>query len=298
MNTRVAIRELAAWDFDMYPWRDQFIDASTLDQRAAVAARRLEREAPGAGPFGIDALLAEETHFHKAVLEEQRLRPALLAEMRGLDWSLGAVDLRRLIAFQRRLVLDREAPPVHIPKQEDWPALCSLAFEGRRSLTHCVHAFDPGVNDYAIQLHSTNPDLRISLAESVSGGTLPLILTGGSPFFEVAEFRDRWFLRDGYHRAYRMLRSGVTKGFAVIVHARTLEEMGAVEPFFFGEEILFSARPPRVIDFLEEDLVLNYERPRMRKTISVRIEESLEPVTDSVTSEFEGNEYVVPGGTE
>jgi hypothetical protein len=298
MSTRVTIRELAAWNFDMYRWRDQFVDAATLEQRAAVAARRLGCETPGDGLFGTQALLAEETRFHKAMLEEQRLRPALLAEMRGLDWSVGVVDLRRLIAFQRRLVLDREAPPVHIPKQEDWSALCGLAFEGRRSLAHCVHAFDRGVSDYAVQLHSTNPDLRISLAESVSEGTLPLILTGGSPFFEVAEFRDRWFLRDGYHRAYRMLRAGVTKGFAVIVHARTLEEVGAVEPFFFGEETLFAARPPRVVDFLEEELVLTYERPRMRKMISVRIEESLEPVTDSVASEYADAEYVAPGGTE
>jgi hypothetical protein len=286
MSTRVTIRELAAWDFDMYPWRDQFVDATTLEHRAAVAARRLGGEAPGHGLFGTEALLAAETRFHKTMLEEQRTRPALVAEMRGLDWSVGVVDLRRLLAFQRRLVLDDEAPMVHIPKQEDWPALCGLAFEGGRSLTHSVHAIARSVDDYAIQLHSTNPDLRISWAESVSDGALPLILTGGSPFFEVAEFRNRWFLRDGYHRAYRMLRAGVTKGFAVIVHARTLEELGAVEPFFFGEEILFSARPPRVIDFLEEDLVLTYERPRMRKTISVRIEESLEPVTDSVTSEY------------
>ena len=39
-------------------------------------------------------------------------------------------------------------------------------------------------------------------------------------------------------------------------------------------------------DFLEDRLVLTYQRPRMRKRITVRIEESLEPVTDSVTDEF------------
>jgi hypothetical protein len=293
MNTRVTIRELAAWDFDMYPWRDQFFYPALLDQRATVAATRLGHEAPSHEPFGTEALLAEETRLHKAILEEQRLRPTLLAEMRGLDWSLGVVDLRRLIAFQRRLVLDPEAPAAHIPKQEDWTGLCDLAFGGVRNMAHRVNVSSSDGNGYTIQLHSTNPDLRIALTESSPEGTLPLMLTGGGPFFEVAEFRERWFLRDGYHRAYRMLRAGVTKGFAVIVHARTLEEMGAVEPFFFGEETLFAARPPRVIDFLEEDLVLTYERLRMRKTISVHIEESLEPVTDSVT-----NEYVASGGTE
>jgi hypothetical protein len=286
MSTRVTIRELAAWDFDMYPWRDQMLDAATRERRAEVAARRIRLEAPSDGHFGVDALLPTETLLHEAMLQSQRLCPTLRAEMRGLDWSLGVVDLRRLLAFQRRLVLDPDAPSVDIPAQDDWPGLRALAFEGRRSLSHRVHTNTHDGEGYAIQLRSTNPDLRISLAESVSGETLPLLLTGGSPFFEAAEFRGRWFLRDGYHRAYQMLRAGVTKGFAVIVHARTLEELGAVEPFFFGEETLFATRPPRMTDFLEDDLVLTYMRPRMRKTISVRISESLEPITDSVTDSF------------
>jgi hypothetical protein len=283
MSTRVTIRELAAWDFDMYPWRDQILGAATRERLAEVAARRIRLEAPSDRHFGTEALLPAETLLHEATLQSQRLCPTLRAEMGGLDWSLGVVDLRRLLAFQRRLVLDPKAPPVDIPAQDDWLGLRTLAFEGRRSLSHCVHVSDRDGEGYAIQVRSTNPDLRISLAESVSGETLPLILTGGSPFFEVAEFRGRWFLRDGYHRAYQMLRAGLTKGFAAIVHARTLEELGAVEPFFFGEETLFATRPPRVIDFLKDDLVLTYMRPRMRKTISVRISESLEPITDSVT---------------
>lgn len=284
MSTRVTIRELAAWDFDAYPWRDQVLDPDALERQAAVATRHIQLEPPSDGHFGTEALLSIETRLHEAMLQYQRLCPTLLAEMRGLDWSLGVVDLRRLLAFQRRLVLDPEAPPVDIPAQDDWPGLRALAFEGRRSLLHCAHATDRDGEGYTIQLRSTNPDLRISLAESVSGETLPLILNGGSPFFEVAEFRGRWFLRDGYHRAYQMLRAGVTKGFAVIVHARALEDLGAVEPFFFGEDTLFSTRPPRIIDFLEDDLVLTYLRPRMRKTISVHISESLEPVTDGATS--------------
>jgi hypothetical protein len=268
-------------------------EPATLAQRTAEASKRIGHEAPSNELFGSNAQLAAETLAHEAMLQPQRLRPELHAEMRGLDWSLGVVDLRRLIAFQRRLVLDPEVQPLRVPAQEDWQALCGLAFEGRRSLAHCVGQARSHTDGYEVRLHSSNPDLRVTLAEPYTGDTLPLRLTGGCPFFEVAEFRGRWFLRDGYHRAFQMLRAGVTKGFAVIVRARTLEELGAVEPFFFGEETLFSARPPRVTDFLDEDLVLTYARPRMRKTISVRIEESLEPVTDGVTEEL--NEQ---GGTQ
>lgn len=288
MKQTVTIRELAAWDLDVYPWRDQIFDAVTLEEGTSEAAQYIAREDQQEECWDASAFLDAETQKHLALLQPQCLRPQLHAAMRGLKWSLGVVDLRRLIAFQRRLVLDPEMPQLRVPQQEDWAALCGLAFDGRRNLIHRMVPTASFADGYEMQLHSENPDLRITLAaEQAIGESLPLLLTGGSPFFEVAEFRGRWFLRDGYHRAFRMLRAGVTMGFAVIVHARTLEELGAVEPFFFGEETLFSARPPRMTDFLEERLVLIYERPRMQKKITVRIEESLEPVTDGVTDNFE-----------
>jgi len=105
----------------------------------------------------------------------------------------------------------------------------------------------------------------------------PISLYGGSPFFEVAAFRDRWFLRDGYHRAYRLLQAGVHRIPAVIIYSRTIEEIGAAKPWFFGEGQLFSNRPPRVKDFLDESLILRYERVALQKVIRVRIEESVQP---------------------
>jgi len=120
MSTRVTVRELAAWDFDMYPWRDQMLDADALERRAAAAARRIRLETPSDGYFSAEALLPAETLRHEAMLQSQALCPILRAEMRELDWSLGVVDLRRLLAFQRRLVLDPEAPPADVPAQDDW----------------------------------------------------------------------------------------------------------------------------------------------------------------------------------
>jgi hypothetical protein len=127
-------------------------------------------------------------------------------------------------------------------------------------------------------LHSVNPDLQLRVnRQNRRTGGLPLELYGGSPFFEVGEFRGRWFLRDGYHRAYGLLQAGVHRIPAVVIYARTIEELGATEPWFFGESQLFSERPPQVTDFLEDDLVLRYERVALRKVIRIRIEESLQP---------------------
>jgi hypothetical protein len=126
-------------------------------------------------------------------------------------------------------------------------------------------------------LYSTNPDLQLRLSPQLGQDDLsPLSLYGGSPFFEVAAFRGRWFLRDGYHRAYRLLQADVHRIPAVVIYARTVGELGATEPWFFSEDQLFSSRPPRVMDFLDESLILRYERVALQKVIRIRIEESLQ----------------------
>jgi hypothetical protein len=60
----------------------------------------------------------------------------------------------------------------------------------------------------------------------------------------------------------------------VIVHARTLQELGAVRPWFFSEEVLFSPTPPRVVDFLDDALVLEYDRSPLIKTLRITMEET------------------------
>ena len=104
---------------------------------------------------------------------------------------------------------------------------------------------------------------------------------GGTPGFEIAEFRGRWFLRDGYHRAYRLLQAGVHLVPAVVIHARTVHELGETEPWFFNESHLFSDRPPHVTDFLDEEMIICYKRAALRKVIRIRIEESLEPFAET-----------------
>ncbi len=67
----------------------------------------------------------------------------------------------------------------------------------------------------------------------------------------------------------------------MIVRARTIEEVGATQPWFFSEEQLFSAHPPRVVDFLDESLVIRYSRQRLIRTIRIQIEESLQPFSET-----------------
>ena len=276
-TSTVTIHELIAWKLDEYSYRHTGINLNKdeLSDKCERAKRDLIERVDYEQ---CSALLSAETACIQHLLDAHAQRAELQQEYKGLDWTLGVVDLRRLLAFQRRLVFDHELGLLQqIPQQQDWPALLSFSFGSVRDMTYKMTVHEMNGQFSGLTLQSCNPDLQLRpLTKSGFYGSSPFSLFGGSPFFEVVEFHGRWFLRDGYHRAYRLLQAGVNHLPAVVIRARTIEEVGATQPWFFGEVELFSSHPPRVLDFLEDSLVLHYKRPRLVKKISIRVEESLE----------------------
>jgi hypothetical protein len=286
-EAKVDVCELIAWELDEYGYRG----SASVGQREIEAKVRAakERLALRDGYVDCSALLSMETREIRHLLDAAAQRADLHAEYAGLEWALGVVDLRSVLAFQRRLVFGRGRAEAMGVRQDDWEQFVAVALGGDRSTECRVVRGEDDVDGVSFALYSNNPDLQLRLKpEMRESDRFPFEIYGGSPFFEVAEFRGRWFLRDGYHRAYRLLKAGVCCVPAVVIRARTIEELGATEPWFFGEEQLFSERPPRVTDFLDEGMVLRYERAALRKVIRVRVEESLEPFDEE--DEVQGEE--------
>jgi hypothetical protein len=201
----------------------------------------------------------------------QLARPDLHAEMLGLDWSPGVVDLRGLLAFQRRLSFHPDAPAIAAPCACDWDGLMGIAFAPPHPVICDV---DHDAESKTVIVRSTNPNLHLRVGSKAAA---PIEVHAGSPFLEVGEYGGRCFLRDGYHRAYALLRANVFQIPAVIVRARTLAELGATQSQFFPEHILLSQHPPRVTDFLDDTLTLEYERPPTVKTLRISMRESIAP---------------------
>jgi hypothetical protein len=254
-EAKMRIRELAAWGLDQDEYRPA-AHRGDLEIARALAATRAPFEPSSALVESGDCGLREQ-------FAEQEARADLQAEMAGLDWFLGVVDLRLLLAFQRRIILDSGAP---VPDPNDWVGRMDLCF-GKPEPIVC----DAIRSDSCVVFRSVNPNLHFRFTGDSSN---PIALHSGSPFFEVAQYRGRWFLRDGYHRAFRCLQAGVSHLPAVIVRARTIEELGAAHPWFFPEALIFSAIPPRLIDFLNDALVIEYQRSPLRKTLRITVEET------------------------
>jgi hypothetical protein len=280
-SSTVDVHELIAWGLDEYPCRTSAtgLKQEELAKHIEQAQQQLAIRAPYMTCSAIDA---KETENIEHCFATAMQRSDLKKEYEDLDWILGVVDLRHLLAFQRRLVFSRKPHHSQTPKQDDWAGLISFAIGAPRATNHSLSRQDSATDDLDISLYSDNPDLQVRLNRKVGAGDTSLLsLYGGSPFFEAAELRGRWFLRDGYHRAYRLLQGGVYCVPAVVIRARTLKELGATETWFFNEDHLFSDHPPRVMDFLDESMVLRYERTTLRKTIRIRIEESLRPFDET-----------------
>ena len=268
LSSQVRVRELIGWDLDDNEFRPGCAAQSIrLASARAIVSSRARFEA--ANP--IDPIVKEMPASIIALLADHARRDDLQREMQGLDWSLGIVELPNLLAFQRRLIFDPEYARATVPAAGVWPALTAFAFGASLAATFTTLSSTPA----ELVVQSASPNLQLRRAAMGSPGAFEF--HGGSPFFEVAEYRGRWFLRDGYHRAELLLRNQVSQVPAVIIRARTLEELGPIGPWFFSEQVLFSAHPPYVSDFLDEQLTLEYIRPRMLKTLRVSIQESFAP---------------------
>jgi len=223
------IRELAAWGFD-HPVDRGLLGEEQLRNTASHAHRRLavRMTYPGDSPISV-----EETRELASALATRKNTVALSGEYDGLAWELSIVDLRKLIAFQRRIGF---AHPDSRPIDQ-------------RAKSHQLL-------DLALPLH-------------------PL---SRSPYMEVASYCGRWFLRDGYHRSYRLLKQGVSMVPCVVVYAESLSQMGAVGNRFFSQESLFSEHPPMVTDFLDEEVTVRYCRALPGQIIPSTVQQLQQPV--------------------
>jgi hypothetical protein len=269
MTRENRIVELAAWGFDESQDRDRVVAADDL-ARVRERAANLVRSCPEWD--SISPVLEDASEHLKDRLSTYATRDDVQMEFEGLEWKLAVIDLRRLLSVQRRLVLPAAEAEPESRDNLDWQRRLDLAFPTRRTSEFTHH-----LNAAELAMHTENPDFSVRLRPTSSDAEpFSLALCHGSPFMEVACYRDRWFLRDGYHRAFRLLRADVFSVPAVIIEARSMEELGAIQPWFFPEDILLSRRPPAVSDFASDDFVLRWRRPVRRKVIRISVTEHFE----------------------
>jgi len=211
-------------------------------------------------------------------------RPEVVTAMQGLDWTLGLANLTQVLSFQKMVAEEQaveRANSVDISNPRNLFSFCLPESGSEITLSGSLDH-----DQKAVTLSSLNPNLRVGgqLAidmelPAIPGGpgkkekVIGFAVNFGAGYVQIAEYKGRWFVRDGYHRTYGLLRRGIQQVPCIFIRAKNYQELGAAAPGFFPYEVLFSDRPPFIMDFLDDQLSTSVNQKAMRKVVRISAEE-------------------------
>lgn len=180
------------------------------------------------------------------------------------------VDLRLVCAAQPTIYVEDAANRVRDLTANDVAGIAAITLPLHSPTTMPV-AFDPHKNAWLFS--SPNPNLRVA-------GQFNVVLGNGIPgfgfavdialsFLQVAGMNGRYFLRDGYHRAYGLLAAGIHYAPALVKDFAAFEEVqmpaGLLPPPTY-----LGPRPPLLVDYLDDTVATDTHLPVMTKMVVIQ----------------------------
>jgi hypothetical protein len=229
--------------------------------RAAVAAR-----APGIDQSGLIADLPTTLLSHIEALRGDPMSSGVFAE--GFEPKL--VDLSRVCAAQPQIFVQDATRRVQGLTQDDMLGLAEVTLPLPTPVM-LASSFDPIKNSWIVS--SPNPNLRI--AGQFNGPVGPgmigfgFAVTISKSYLQVAGLGGRYFLRDGYHRAYGLIAAGITHVPALVKEFGSFEEVG-LPAGLLPQAAYLGPRPPRLADYLLDDVSVSARVPITQKLLVVQ----------------------------
>ena len=90
-----------------------------------------------------------------------------------------------------------------------------------------------------------------------------------SSFLQVAVYRGRFLLHDGYHRAYGFLTRGISRVPAIVKEFPTFDAM-RLPPGLLPQDAYLGVRPPFLTDYLDETVPAAVELPATQKVVVIQ----------------------------
>ncbi len=254
----------------------------TVQRMTWQAARNAVQARPAytPGPVLVDS-------GDRADLDAISHRPDVAAHFAGMTWRPEWVDLGEALSYQKGIVLDGADERIGAADR-DAAALLKLCIPDEAPPpSWAAISLDPDRKGFTIS--SPNPNLRIVGGQVSDADVSPavgmpptkmkaftILAFTGLSYLQVVRYRDRCFVRDGYHRAAGLLRRGVRLAPCIFIEARNFGEMGC-PPGSFTDEIIYGERPPRLIDFWDDATAREVEQIATRKVLRISGDEFAVP---------------------
>lgn len=189
-------------------------------------------------------------------------------------WDVALVDLTRVCAFQPLVFSDQAVERVQSVDGEDIKSIASLTLPLDVDAQLPIQ-FDPVRQAWLIS--SENPNLRIlgnTAGPMTPGPGAPTILgfavSSMSSFLQVGRHRGRYFLRDGYHRAFGFLSRGITVVPAFVRDIASFEELVPDPRTMLPQDSYQGHRPPVLSDYLDDEVAAAVRVPSVHKLIVIQ----------------------------
>jgi hypothetical protein len=215
----------------------------------------------------------------RSLLDQVAARPELRASIPDAPWTIEWMDLTHIMSIQKTITTDgldlrlagiNDDPTavVELCLPADQPAPPLGGFMDQDGLGFTTSSLNPNLRLAGAQV----TDALVSPSPSVPPQRMQAItffVSLGTSYVQVARYRDRYFLRDGYHRAVGLLRARVTRVPAVVIDAPTFQYV-VPTPGLFDHEIAFSDHPPLLTDFWDDSVSANAHQPAVRTVLRIQ----------------------------
>jgi hypothetical protein len=226
--------------------------------RAAVAARE-----PG---IDQDGIIDDANPSLAPIVDRLRQQPDTGAFWNE-GWTVAVVDLTRVCSLQQSVASQQAEDRVADVDADDLVS-CAEVTLPPPSTAELPAQFDEQKKVWIIT--AANPNLQITgaMGGSSEGGPFFGFSVGIPPsFLQVARHHGRYVLRDGYHRAYGLLARGIMHAPA-FVRDFGVGALGT-SAGLFGTDVYLGERPPRLVDFLDDDVAETVDVPVVQKMVVV-----------------------------
>lgn len=237
--------------------------------RAAQAAVISRKREPDPAPDSVVRQMPDSLSNHVARLRDR----AAAVPYFGEGWGLGLVDLRNVHALLPVVITHGGDERIRDASANDLASVAAITLPADPRPMQLAPGFNQANNTWT--LSSDSPNLRVvgQTAGPVEGPTPGLLMVGFvvaelPSFMQVALYENRWFLRDGYHRATSLLRAGIQVAPAFVQRLQRPEEL--VIPSGLPLGAVLGPNPPRLTDYFDDTVSAEVRTPRSRKVVVVQ----------------------------